>query len=523
MTSIVTHDGVHFLLDDDFSSRWQLPKNLKDELRLEEVLLPISAEEVGELLYFDRQARIRMRKTYPIVKQTVNNYEIVSQTTDSHIGLFITSMSKIGRIATLLDPVTDEWRLFVDIDEESEGKKEAYLRLGSYLRVYGSSELNFTLPGLPESTVLYEYRGEGEVPENYETERKKKIVSETPWISIMLAILYSIYQTASESHYVSHCEAPDPQATHWISYASLVPSGAHRLLQESHTIEEWALGLPCIAQYFPVTHSSPITERGHDAATISAYYTWLEGSDTLEDGSVNIDVLIRWWYGRQDLRERVRLADSLAGVYCHRRQYLISPTFYVSMTTKRTTHSTSLPKTSYSLDEKNDFLEFSVSETTLQLILLHTLRTRDRSLSPASLGLGGTPFVESEESGGALVYSTPEVLAAVYLSKALHNLTILPDELLLEIAIAYSDWKKIMQEREAPRISVGSNKMESNELECLLTEVQEPLPSSLYKEEDIIPQGDISLHQELYELSELYRTLSDNEVALLSYLDRNGQ
>lgn len=509
MTTIVTNDGVRLVLSEDFSNRWQGPKNIQDSLKLPEVALPVSLADVNELIQFDRQARMKASKTYAVTKQVTEGYEIVSQTTEEHIGLFVASMSQIGHLANGWDPATDEWRVFVDIDEASDGKKEAYLRLGTYLRVYGNNELDFTLVGLPESTVLYEYRGEGEAPEEYELERCKRIANETPWISIMVAILYSIYQSAPEGLYAQHCAHPDPQATHWASYAAFVPSGAHVILQEHHTIEEWGLSLPAISQL------------GFSHATLTEYYEWLEHYDGLQVGAVNIDVLIWLWYNRTDVKDRIRVADATAGFYAHRRQYLISPTIHTFMTTKRTTHKAILPGTSYRLDEESDVLEFSINEVTLQALIIHTFRTRDRSLPPGSLGLGGTPFIECEESVGNTVYATPETLTAIYLSKALQgteSLIQLPDEALLEIAIAYSDWKKIIQEEQDCMPSLTRDKVEYDELEGLLADAQEPLGEDLYCIPDAPPQGREVLHTILYATNDLYRTLSDNEAWLLSYL-----
>jgi hypothetical protein len=89
-------------LSEDFLQRWQLVRNVQEVCCGESLSVPFASNEVYKLLDF------------------------------AGGGYYV--MSEIGDISDYFDPIDDDWRLRCEIDGNYSRRKEAYERLGHYLR-----------------------------------------------------------------------------------------------------------------------------------------------------------------------------------------------------------------------------------------------------------------------------------------------------------------------------------------------------------------------------------------------------
>lgn len=537
MTTVTTSDKKRVRLTEAFETRWLYAATVASHLSVEEVPVSLTEKELKRLMDFDEAIEEHKSLVKVYEEKLQRSYmdegirKKLRKLTQVKKTLLLTELSTIQSAAALFDPLDDEWRLYADIDEFASNQRESYLRVGAFLRQ--SAYYDFIVPGLPEvATDWYnpksELRSPNAVPTEEDMERRRIIVQETEWISLLVGILYMIFRS----------EGRESNIHHYKSYAAHVRDGAHLVLVGQGEIEQWGKQFaPEEVLILPDTkNNSARYERDKN------YSIWLRLPN--ENGELNRDDILREWYARADLRGRWRLADAAAGIYRPRRQYINSASWIVGMDDSVPSGEraikpgpihiarkdmVSLTRAGYSIHEGK--IDFIGDKSLMGLILVHLYKTRDRSLSPASLGLGALILDLDPEAAEFTrkrkrTYEYPmesvaiRYLHTLFLQECRWSLILenLGADVLSEIVAALIDWMLYIQRKYSQEVSIDAGEPTLDELEGLHEDMTHPLPESIYDYEDEEPEGDASLHDELYEVDEEYRAISDLADEALTYL-----
>lgn len=529
MTTVVTKDKKSLVLTEDFETRWTYAATVASDLGVSEVPISLSSSDVKVLIKFDSAMEARKRARSDYEAKIAEGKKVAAPSLPK--GPLVEDLSVIQEAAALFDPVDEEWRLYANIDEAATNQREAYLRVGFFLRTTGLKH-PFVVPSLPERTTSMLESDDAFTPQST-TERTRLVVMETEWISVLVGILYMIFRSIGMGTVRLH---------HYRSYAQYVPDAAHYLLGAGEgNILAWG------QQYAPPSIFTGGTTREARYQQRKDYDIWLRMKDG--SGTLHRDTILRAWYSRTDVRGRWRVADAVAGVYRPRRQYIDSPTWVVGMdplveedvaltiTGERGTQTTrvelvTLPQASFTIQGPE--VNFFADRDLMALVLIHLFKTRDRSLSPASLGLGALildmdPDAAEMTRKRKRTYEVPiesvsvRFLASLFLQDDRWSLIRdqLGTEVIAEIAAALIDWMLYIQRKsgqEGIEGSIDAGEPTPEELAGLLEDQTASIPVELYDAEDEEPEGDGRLHDELYAGDEEYRAISDLADEALEYL-----
>ena len=520
--AVQTSDNKIVKLPKGFESRWELVKNIQEQLgESGAVPVPVTKADVDRLIALDTA----MTYNEPKPKKGKKGSKNASNVPDRGNLRICAKMSEIHYVATLFDPVDAEWMLYVDPDENYTNRLEHYEQVGRRLRhtwkrSYSAADL--TLFAVDDPIV-----------KRVEEQNMDPVFSVGDSATKGLDDVYALSQEAifnrrtGVAYYI--WLENDLSEFRWRDYAEIYSRGNYsRMFKGVYKYDSRISYNDAFIEYLatdPVEVVTPYRSRIVDA--LAGIY-----KGTYTYSQITSDCVVSLVYERDDVVSTNLITSESRHTHTDVMLYhLVNPNGYLDGATVRT--------------QEGKYIDSDVSEDLLRRIALHRLKTRDPSLSPALVGLGplvgGELFMQDKEAleeieprvekavqkGKMGPLTDLDTAALIYLSTIVEKyddpeelVEELGSELVTEIVSALLDWIDRLQEmakNEQQEESKDDGEPDEDELAGLREDAANPLPDELYNELPK-PEGDLDMHVELYEQDEVYKKIWDNVDALSPYV-----
>jgi hypothetical protein len=516
MSYIITSDGTKVKLPQGFDNRWELLKNIREEVGLDAPLpVNFTSSEVSKFLSFDRD-------------MIAGKVKVCGK------------LSELNGIISFFDPYDDEWMLYIEIDENVTNRAEYYIRLGHRLRtvwIRNYVSERFTLMSPDDPLVAFDMATEKD--ENGEPYMRHDLDSDDdndrrcvlPTINHLLELddeldrefshiagcLYSLRLTGTIAEFA------------WKDYMESKKNGSHR---EAYRHSKMTDGYENFLRLFP---RDTVIVRNRIEDAMAGIYEQIYNYTDSDDEVYIILKCAPAGVSRMDSRKVPLLRQSYGNPFFGTYHHAVSDEWV----------SVPLLRQSYGNPFFGTYHHYAVSDDeVLRKIALHNLKTRDPYLDPAKVGLGhitGTmlfwQYLEvehQEEVDEKAIKGTkmkkPKLTelshfsaASMWLShnivssKSLEELIAkIGEDIAMEVASALLDWLSVLQEKYSAEESIDAGEPDFDEVAALIEEWKEPLPDSLFNRQLEKPIGNVEVHSDLYEDDEDYAKVYDYLELLLA-------
>ena len=519
--AVQTSDGKIVKLPKGFGDRWELVKNIQEELgTMDTVPVPVTKADVDRLIALD--AAMTYNESKP--KKGKKGSKNASNVPDRGNLRICAKMSEISYVATLFDPVDAEWMLYVDPDENYTNRLEHYEQVGRRLRhtwkrSYSAADLTLFAVDDPIIGRVIEQNID---PVFSVGDRAPKSLDDV--YSLPQEVIFN--RRTGVAYYIWLTNDLSP--FRWADYAEIYTRGNYARMFKDNRSDGRITYNDAFIEYLssdPVEVVTPYRSSMVDA--IAGIY-----KGTYAYSQITSDCVVSLVYKRVDILSTNLITGEGRHIHTEVMPYhLVNPNGYLDGATVRT--------------QDGKYIDSNTSEDLLRRIALHRLKTRDSSLSPALVGLG--PLVGSDlfmQDKEALEEIEPRVekaiqkgkmgpltsldtTALIYLSTTVEKyddpeelIEELGTEIVTEIVSALLDWVDRLQEiakNEQEEEAKDDGEPNEDELAGLREDAANPLPAELYDELPK-PEGDLDIHVELYEQDEVYKAIWDNIDALSPYV-----